>query len=137
MRYLLLNITTLFHQSSGQQSSACAARLLEAFPFILLEMMLCWVGCEIGCSQISQCSIPAVFRFGYKNVGALSHGEKTHEKGQCHSWVQRNCHLSPVTERAEILGLQRCFQTEECLKDTEGGIYCIQMYTVWFHGSLV
>lgn len=99
MRYLLLNITTLFHQSSGPQSSACAGSLLEAFPFILFGVMLCCaqVGCETGCSEISQCSIPTLFRFSYKNVGALSRHEKTHEKGQCHSWVQHWQHSETVT----------------------------------------
>lgn len=137
MRYLLLNITTLFHQSSGQQSSACAARLLEAFPFILLEMMLCWVGCEIGCSQISQCSIPAVFRFGYKNVGALSHGEKTHEKGQCHSWVQRNCHhhLSLNGQKSwTCRGASRLKNVSRIQKEV---FIVYRCKTVWFHGSLV
>lgn len=150
MRYLLLNITTLFHQSSGQQSSACAARHLEAFPFILLAVMLCCaqVGCESGCSEISQCSILALFRFGCKNVGALSHHEKTHEKRQCHCWVQHwqlsetvTCHLrlEGQKEPVEILHFQRCFQTEERLKETEGGIYCTHMYLlnnvlVWIVG---
>lgn len=51
MRYLLLNITTLFHQGSGQQSSACAARLLEAFPFILLGVMLCCA--QVWCERLA------------------------------------------------------------------------------------
>lgn len=78
-----------------------------------------------------------MFRFGCKSVGALSHHEKTHEKGQCHSWVQHwqhsgavICHLQlkGQKEPAEILHFQRCLQTEECLKDTEGGIYYMQRY---------
>lgn len=47
MRNLLLNISALFQQSSGQQSSVCAARPLEAFPFILLGVMMC-------CAQVGQ-----------------------------------------------------------------------------------
>lgn len=89
MRYLLLNIRLCSTRAQDSRVQLVLQGSWRLFPSSSFGVICCaQVGCESGCSEISQCSIPALFRFGCKNVRALSHHEKTHEKGQCHSWVQ-------------------------------------------------